>query len=171
MSVVLWSWEQSKKKQTLWWCRTRDSRAAECICERESKHVLMCVRELWPWDKSVVRLPTMMTRRRWRWVSVTVDVCGSPLVNSLIFSKAETPWSLAKNDEWEKGRDVRKQMGDRADVVLVPGVQFTREEWSRGRKVGESLSAVLCWLETGNRLTSSALGFGLGMFRNVFKTH
>lgn len=40
---------------------------------------------------------------------------------------------LAKNDEWEKGRD-RKQMGDRADVVLVPGVRFTPEEGSRDRK-------------------------------------
>lgn len=51
---------------------------------------------------------------------------------------------LAKNDEWEKGRDVRKQMGDRADVVLVPGVRFTPEEGSRDRKVRESLSALLC---------------------------
>lgn len=25
-----------------------------------------------------------------------------PLVNSLIFSRTETPWLLAKNDEWEK---------------------------------------------------------------------
>lgn len=35
-------------------------------------------------------------------------------------------------------------MGDRANVVLVPGVQFTPEEGLRDRKVRESLSAVLC---------------------------
>lgn len=151
MSVVLWSWEQSKKKQTLWWHGRRDSWAAEHICECESKDQLLCMRKLWPWDKSVVRLPTVMTRRHWRWVSVTVEVCGSPLVNSLIFSRTETPWLLAKNDEWEKGRDVRKQMGDRADVVLVPGVRFTPEEGSRDRKVRESLSALLCWMEAGDR--------------------
>ena len=72
-----------------------------------------------------------------------VGVCGRSLVNSLIFSKTETPWSSAKNGEWEKGRDVRKQMGDRADVVLVPGVRVT-PEGPRNRKVRESLCAGLC---------------------------
>lgn len=125
-----------------------------------------CAWGSWPWDKSVVRLPTVMTRRHWRWVSVAVEVCGSPLVNSLIFSRTETPWLLAKNDEWEKGRDVRKQMGDRADVVLVPGVRFTPEEGSRDRKVSPFLPCCVEWrLGTGNFFSTGH------WFRNVFKTH
>lgn len=35
-------------------------------------------------------------------------------------------------------------MGDRDDVVLVPGVRFTPEEGSRNRKVRESFPAGLC---------------------------
>lgn len=149
-SVVYEAGSKSKKKQTLWWRGRRDSRAAERACERESKERLLSMRALWPRDKSVVRLPTVLTGRRGRWVSVAVGVCGRSLVNSLIFSKTETPWSSAKNDEWEKGRDVRKQMGDRADVVLVPGVWVT-PEGPRNRKVRESLCAGLCWLEAGDR--------------------